>query len=71
MKDTYKIGLKRLETIVEYVSTFRVKNIRKIFSIMRQALEGGCTKNMLLVKYGLTTHEFSTAYVLNQSQSQS
>ena len=52
--------------IMHSVDALRVRDVRKIFAIMRKR-STTITSDSFLTKYGFTVGEFSTAYVLNQN----
>ena len=57
---------KHMHRIVAAVQKFRIKNIRKILSLMRRNIDAEQNKNMFLTEYGMSTYDFSTAYVLTK-----
>mgnify|MGYP006237880659 CR=1 FL=1 len=53
-----------LEKIVEYVKGFKVKDTRKIMSIMRKHASEDCC-DLFLPQHGITLGQYVLAYVLN------
>ena len=61
--DSYHVTLHAFDSMKNAVSQYRIKDIRKIFSLIRQN-QANC--NYFLPLYGLCIGNFATCYTLNQ-----